>query len=407
MTYSITNQLKRDQTNAFDKLKKLRVGALFMEAGVGKTLVTLQLIKNTDSSFALFIVPLRTKKNLIKEIEKWSFNLPYHIVGLESLSLSDKIFLETLAIAEQCNNLFVIVDESLKIKNDSAKRTKRSIEIGKFAKYKLILNGTPISKNIMDLWSQMQFLSPKILNMSYAQFKDTFIEYVTITQTKKVSRQTRTWEEIIDHHNFDYLMKLIDPYIFQADLEIDKNKRYFNFTYQLSNDELEVYADLKKYYLEKIEKNFTNTNYFLAMVSKLQFSYSTAQEKFDSVDSILRRREQKKSIIFCKFVASRKALEKKYTEAKILTYGTSAFGLNLQEYNTIIFFDKTFDYAEREQTEHRIYRTGQQDDCFFYDLTNDSINLDNTIDVNITEKTSLSERLKKAINNSEPMAELI
>lgn len=98
--------------------------------------------------------------------------------------MSDRVYLELNDILEK-NNCFLLIDESIKIKNFDAKRTKRLLELSKKAEYKLILNGTPITRNLLDLWSQFEFLSPKILNLSYTQFRDTFCEWEKITKWGK------------------------------------------------------------------------------------------------------------------------------------------------------------------------------------------------------------------------------
>lgn len=51
-----------DQLLALEKFKKLKVGALFMKQGSGKTRVALELVKSTDSEFVLFMCPFSTKK---------------------------------------------------------------------------------------------------------------------------------------------------------------------------------------------------------------------------------------------------------------------------------------------------------------------------------------------------------
>ena len=76
-----------------------------------------------------------------------------------------------------------------------------------------------------------------------------------------------------------------------------------------------------------------------------------------------------------------------------MTYGTGAFGLNLQRYNRIVFFDKTWDYAFREQSEARIYRNGQQDNCEYHDLTGEP-GLENMLNECIDKKTTLVEYIK-------------
>ena len=46
-------ELTNQQHQAFKKFKELRVGALFMEQGTGKTRVALELIKDTDCDLVL------------------------------------------------------------------------------------------------------------------------------------------------------------------------------------------------------------------------------------------------------------------------------------------------------------------------------------------------------------------
>ena len=81
----------------------------------------------------------------------------------------------------------------------------------------------------------------------------------------------------------------------------------------------------------------------------------------------------------------------------VLTYGTGSLGLNLQEYNRIIYFDKTFDYSFREQSEGRIYRNGQKLNCEYFDLTGE-VGLEGIIDRCIYNKESLVNYFKKYSN---------
>ena len=81
-----------------------------------------------------------------------------------------------------------------------------------------------------------------------------------------------------------------------------------------------------------------------------------------------------------------------------ITYGCGAFGLNLQNCDTIIFADHTFDYAERLQAEARIYRLGQNKDVKYIDLNCDC-GLDNLIRGCLRKKTKLLDEVKKEIEN--------
>ena len=55
-------------------------------------------------------------------------------------------------------------------------------------------------------------------------------------------------------------------------------------------------------------------------------------------------------------------------KALYVTYGLGAYGLNLQYCHNVIFAEHSWDYAQRIQAEARIYRMGQSQDCYFYDI---------------------------------------
>ncbi len=379
------------QNKGVNKLKKYKVGALFMEPGTGKTLTAYNLIKSvTTIDYVLWLTPFQTKDNLLVEINKCGGIINLQIEGIESLSNSDRLYLELISKLDKAKNPFIIVDESLKIKNVDAKRTQRIITLGKYAEYKLILNGTPVSRNLLDLWSQMEFLSTKILKMSYAQFKNTFVEYVTIT--KKLNNRQITKEFINKYHNIDYLYDLISPYVFDAKLELNKRKQYINVNYSLTETELEEHNTIKEKYLDDENMVFKNNNIFLEITQKLQHNYSCSPEKFEIVSKLLSESKEK-FIIFAKYISTQEELKKRYPNTKILSWQKHAFGLNLQKYNRIIFFDKVWDYALRDQAEHRVYRLGQKEDCVFYELTG-NVGLEDMINNNISKKQNLLDYFK-------------
>jgi len=385
--------LLKQQSEAIAKISKYKVGALFMEPGTGKTRTAYELIKSVpDINYVLWLTPFRTKQNLRDEIDKCGgFGIELDIVGIETLSNSDKTFLYLLNKVSE-NNSFVVCDESLKIKNFEAKRTKRIVEIGKNCEYKLILNGTPLSRNVLDLWAQFEFLSPKIFNMHIAEYKNTFCKYTTITT--KINGRKYEKEFIDGYANIDYLYSLIKYYVYESNLSIDISKRYIERYYSISPEIHDIYNEIKEFYLEYEYKLMFNSTFFLSMIQELQMSYSLDLSKFEILEDILSKVEITKTIVFCKFIASKEAVSKMFPDVRVLTYGKHAYGLNLQNYSTIIFFDKTLDYALRLQAERRIFRTGQTETCTYYELTGD-IGLESMIDKNIGAKISMLDYFKK------------
>lgn len=384
-------QLLSQQQKAIEKLHRLKVGALFMEPGTGKTMTAYQLVKSLDANSIIWFTPFQTKENLLTEINKYGGLNNLHIIGIESIQNSDKNYLYAMQIVQQCK-CAIVVDESLKIKNYDAKRTQRILELGKYAEYKLVLNGTPITRNLLDVWAQFEFLSPKILHMSMPEFKNTFCEWVKIT--KRLNGKTSTQEFISKYHNVDYLYSLINPYVFECDLELTIEQQHSDFTYALNDDEREQYNEIKTKYLDDEKMRMMNNNIFLEMTQKMQHNYCCTEDKFKVLDSILKDVDISKTIIYTKYIISRETLQKRYQNLQVLTYGKHSIGLNLQQYNTTIYFDKTFDYSQMTQSKFRTYRTGQTDDCKYISMTG-NVGLEKMIADNLQKKQSLLEYFKQ------------
>lgn len=386
------------QSEAKRHLEEWKVGALFMEAGTGKTKVAVDIVNASPCDFVLWIGPLQTIRtgNVTNEVARQGgFNMPCSFVGVESIGGSDRIYLNTVEDLKSYEKPFVVVDESLKIKNAEAKRTKRLLEIGKIVEYKLILNGTPLSRNLLDLWSQMEFLSPLILNMSLAQFKNTFCEWTRVTKSN--GWRTYSKEYVTGYENVDYLYSLIRHYVFKADLKLGISQHYRSKAYYIDEDSREEYARIKEIFLEDEMLEWRNNNIFLEMTQKMQHAYCCTGDKIDQVKYILAEEEvdPSKTIIFCKFIKSRELCERLFPECLVMSYQKDSLGLNLQEYNVTIYFDKVWDFALRTQSTRRTFRTGQERDCLYYDLTGD-VGLERLIDRNIGKKLTMSEYFKKA-----------
>lgn len=388
----------KNQQLAFDKLSRLKVGALFSEMGTGKTKVALDLInsKSNKIDYILWICPFSIKNEIIKERDKWYPAMKIDVVGCETIGSSDRTYLEILKKVTT-SKTFIVVDESLKIKNINAKRTRRIIEFGEYAQYKLILNGTPITKNVIDLYTQMEFLSPKILKMSFNQFKNTYCEYYIRGKLKGMVKK---------QHNIEHLISLIEPYIFDCDLDIEAKKMYYNYFYDVDTFQ---YSKLKNELLEGI----ANIDFFV-LTTKLQQFYTTYKEEM--LKELLGQINDQ-VIIFVKYLDSilagankivgdmntkeRKQVIDKFERGDFkelyITYGCGSYGLNLQFCRNIIFAEHCFDYSQRIQAEARIYRIGQNYDVNYYNLWC-NVGLEKMIQSSLNKKSNLLNEIKKEID---------
>lgn len=374
--------LNDNQAEAVKKLNDLKVGALFMDCGTGKTQTAAALVNSVKTvDYVLWVCPCQTKDNLKEELGQCALKYDPDIVGIESIGQSERIYLETMRKLQKAKHPFIVCDESIKIKNIHAVRTRRLLTLSKMAEYKLILNGTPVTKGIMDIYAQMEFLSPKILNMRYCEFLDTFCYYRAIKQGSQIIRRI-----VVGYANVNYLLSLIQPYVYQCSLNLSLQQRYGERLYFLTEQESEEYYLLKE---RLLTLDMFRDNHFFGIIQRMQHLYCCSESKFELLKGLV----TPKSIVYCKFRRSKAEVEKRFPGTLVLTYGKGAFGLNLQDYNQIIYFDKTFDYAFREQSEARIYRTGQQDHCFYYDLTG-NVGLEILMDECIRKKTNLISYFK-------------
>lgn len=160
---TIKTELFPYQRDAVEKLRHKCIGALYMEMGTGKTRTTLEMVKIRKDAgkinAVLWLCPCSVKQNLKYDIMYHCREKPDWIVikGIESIAGSDRLYLQLLEFVQKYN-VYLIVDESNLVKNPFAKRTQRITELSRHCKYKMILNGTPVSKNEADMFAQWYIL---------------------------------------------------------------------------------------------------------------------------------------------------------------------------------------------------------------------------------------------------------
>lgn len=398
-----------NQSLAFDKFSKLRVGALFMQMGTGKTKVAIDLINHNVNKvdLALFVAPNQTLANLDIELAKWGLEVPKIVISYERISMSDKAYTNLLEELKG-KKIFIIADESIFIKNEESKRFKRLRYIRDMCDYALILNGTPLVKNEWDLYNQMEFLSPLILDMSRNQFLNVFFKKITY---KKRGEKENSFYRFSDV-NANHLTKLISPYIFNCDLELDiqEDKCLFNcFVNEYTSN---------KYSEEKIKliENIESKDSILGSLQKLSHINSCDTSKSKAIANYSKN---KQVIIYCHFLeevdniansldncyiitgatkeVDRPLIIEKFKNNSIplvMTFGVGSFGLNLQFCNEIVFSSLMFDYGKVEQAQYRIKRLGQEKDIkYTYFKTN--LGIENLIYHCIDKKVKLARLVKE------------
>lgn len=397
--------MNNNQLLAYEKFKKLKVGALFMKMGTGKTRIAIELVDYNKCDLLVYVAPFSTLKNIENEFIKWNLKTPYKLIGYETIQASDRKYLELLNELENKKS-FIVADESIFIKNEETKRFKRLCELRSKCKYALILNGTPLTKNEWDLYNQMYFLSPLILKMNREQFLNTFFK--KITYRKKGQRENIFYK--FSKVNAEFLYKMIDPYIFKCDLEFNKSEEN-DYHYVNYENEDDYYKEKEEKLYEYIEKRSSET--IINMLISLNVIASNYHKKNDELINYVKG---KQVIVFCNYlkeieyikskldcyviIGSSKNRNKIINDFKsnnkplLMTYGVGSYSLNLQFCNEIVYSSVNFDYAKLEQSKYRIKRIGQDKDIkYTYFLTD--LGITKLILENINKKMTLENLIKE------------
>jgi SNF2 family DNA or RNA helicase len=208
MNYKFKTKPYAHQLTALEKSWEKTEYAYFMEMGTGKSKV---LVDNMSMLYdkgkingALIIAPKGVYRNwLSQEIPThlashihpkmvlWTastsktkdkeyqslFETGYdlHILIMNVEAFSTKRGLEFAGKFLRTHRTLMAVDESTTIKTPTAKRTKAIVALGKFAKYKRILTGSPVTKSPLDLFSQCNFLDDDLLGCgSFYSFRNRY-----------------------------------------------------------------------------------------------------------------------------------------------------------------------------------------------------------------------------------------
>lgn len=429
MSFSTRTELMPHQVPAVSKLLPSRVGGLLMDMGTGKGRTLLELAKLRQDKFdrLFWFTPVSLKENVRQEVLKhttltdadvYTFDgrttertapadRRVYIIGIESMSASNRVALAYNALCTERS--FVAVDESSYIKGHRSKRAMRITYMSERARYRAILTGTPFTQGAVDLYSQMTFLSPKILGYrSFWSFAANHLEY---EERKDAFGRKRRTGRILRSHNEDYLAAKIAPYTYQVrkDECLDLPDKLHETRYcSMSAEQRKRYDQAKYEILMRLEYDDWSPVQIFHLFSTLQtivcgFWNRTDPdtEKLEHLDishyrlDLLRETvaeipDGEPVIIWAKFRQSvheiAGALRATYGDESVALYygelneaqrnaelarwrtgarflvatqSAGGHGLTLNEAAYVIFYADGFKYSERIQAEDRNHRIGQ------------------------------------------------
>lgn len=450
---TFTTELLPHQKQAVEKLRHVKVGALYMEMGTGKTRTALELVnlrlEAGKVDRVLWLCPCSVKESLRRDIIKHTGSDQKGIIticGIETLSSSIRANIHLLDLV-QSKNVFLIVDESILVKNHRAIRTQNIMRLSEYCKYKLILNGTPISKCEKDLFAQWYILDWRILGYrSFWSFAANHLEYDPKIRGK-----------IVRALNVDYLVRKIAPYTYQVKksecLELP-SKTYDVEYYRLTRSQRDHYDEVADKLLFSLDELRPYTIYRLFaglqnviagfrvilddekghMQTEPFFQNPMDNPRMQLLFDLLDKTDEK-VIVYCKYtqevsnivkianerygegsaVAFYGELNQKKRQENIRRFEEDArlfvgikecagFGLNLQFCSYIIYYNNDWNYATRSQSEDRVHRIGQTKNVHIIDICA-ARTLDERILRCLWNKEDLIDSFKKEIEKQKDKTE--
>ncbi len=457
----------KHQEEAFEKSADRINYALWMEMGTGKTKVIIDTMKwlflKGMIRHALIIAPKGAYLNWVKELEvhmEWNYytvmawtsgqtpkqldqlkryvtcqnvSLKILLVNVEAFSTKGPIKLvEDYLKADES---FVCVDESTRIKSHTALRTKALIKLGKFAKYRRVMSGSPVTKNPLDLYAQCLFLDHRLLGFtSYYAFRNQYAEIVNI------KAGLRSFPKITGFKNQGELSSKLSLFSFRC-LKKDcldlPPKIYENYSVGLTPKQQELYDKFKKEaVLELTQSQTVSAPHVLTHILRLHQlvcgHVKTDQGLIVDVESdrvkILLEVLQDtggKSIIWanyhqdiskiCESIrgefgddsvvhyygkttqderadALRKFAEVPEVRFFVGTPATGGLGLTLTSASNVVYYSNGYNLEHRLQSEDRAHRIGQTKSVTYIDLITP-----NTIDEKIHQALTQKKDLAKMI----------
>ena len=244
MNYKYKTKPYAHQLSALEKSWDKDEYAYFMEMGTGKSKVLVDnmamLYDKGKINAALIIAPkgvyrnwysqeipnhlashidnktviwtATTSKAKDKEYQQlFKIDLDLHILIMNVEAFSTKKGLEFATKFLNCHKTIIAVDESTTIKTPTAKRTKAILALGKLAKYRRILTGSPVTKSPLDLYTQCQFLDSWLLgHSSYYGFRTRY------AVMRNANFNGRTVQIVVGYRNLGELSQKLEPFSYRV-----------------------------------------------------------------------------------------------------------------------------------------------------------------------------------------------
>ena len=443
MNYKFKTKPYAHQLTALEKSWNKENFAYFMEMGTGKTKVLIDNVAMLYDKGKIDGVLIIAPKGVVKTWyeQELPTHLPDHIENVSilwqpNITKTQQEKLESLFEIESALHILVMnvealstdkgvnfakkfinshktliaIDESTTIKTPTAQRTKNIIMLGKNAKYKRIMTGSPITKNPLDLYTQCEFLDPWLLDFaSYYSFRNRYAEMKTMHvkgRSIQVVKEFRHLGELSD------TVKQFSYRVLKEDCLDLPPKNFIKRHITLTSEQQKIYKQMKDHALATLNGKMTTTMTVLTQLMRLHqitcghFTAddgSVQQVKSNRMNELMLILEEidGKAIIWANYQRDIENIiddiTKKYGPGSVVDYygltpqenrqdnirkfqnnpecrfligtpQTGGYGITLTQANTVIYYSNGYDLEKRLQSEDRAHRIGQKKTVTYIDL---------------------------------------
>lgn len=326
----------------------------------------------------------------------------------------------------------VIADESQRIKSHDAQQSKAMHKLGDVAKYKLILSGTPVQNNAIDIFSQYRFLDSTVFGMNFYAFRNRYAIMGGFSN-----------RQIVGYKDLDELIKKEHSIAYRVTKEeaLDLPEQTFiTRNIRMNTKDRNLYDQIRRNSFAELESGgqITAPTVLTKLLRLQQFTggFIQADEgdkpelvfrgKLDALEDILEDyviEAEKKLVVFCRFrpeidliqrlldrrkirycsiygdikIDDRGDIVKEFqTNPKVKVFlaqiDTAGLGITLTAADTCVYYSVNFNYAAYSQSLARIHRIGQRNRCTYIHLV-----VEKTIDETVLKALAKKEDLAKTV----------
>lgn len=188
------------------------------------------------------------------------------LVNIEAMSTAGvaEKYVERFLASGRC---YGAIDESTKIKNPGANRTKRMVRMGARMSRRRIATGSPVTRSPLDLFSQFEFLKPGLLGFrSWFNFRARF----AVMQEKRFGG--RKVNIVVGYRNMGELTEKLQEHSYRVLKEecLDLPPKTYMFReVELTDQQATLYASMRDQAFAEFGDNFVSSQQAITTLLRL------------------------------------------------------------------------------------------------------------------------------------------